>query len=153
MGILVLGGCETTQTGANALSSQNIEEVMDDYSDRMLEVSFGEVTIKGPFRFHAGYFHQFSNKVLDNWRRSRESSSIFGTTNITGEITLVVRLMDTGIISSIYVTDRSGPVEMDFHIRRVLRMTSGIPSWDESMREEFGDDLLVQLEFVYRNFF
>ena len=151
MGILVLGGCETTQTGANALSSQNIEEVMDDYSDRMLEVSFGEVTIKGPFRFHAGYFHQFSNKVLDNWRRSRESSSIFGTTNITGEITLVVRLMDTGTIASVYVIDRSGPMDLELQVRRCMRSTSGIPPWDEDMRKKFGDDLLVQLEFVYHD--
>ena len=110
------------------------------------------MTIKGPFRFHAGYFHRFSQKVIDNWKRSRESTSFFGASNMTGEITLVVRLMDTGIISSIYVTERAGSMEMEYQLRHVLRMTSGIPPWDESMREEFGDYILVQLEFVYRNF-
>ena len=151
MGILALGACETTKTGTASSSSTRTRIVPSSLPGEMVEVSYHDVTIKGPFRYHGGYFQDFADSVIDNWERIRDSHRFSNPIYTTGHVTVVVRLMDTGTIASVYVIDRSGPMDLELQVRRCLRSTSGIPSWDEDMRKNFGDDLLVQLKFVYHD--
>ena len=158
MGVLALCGCETTKTGAVSSSSKRTTHVPSSLPGQMIEMTFtdmtySDLTIKGPFRYHADYLQSFADIVIDNWERIKRNhrfSNPYYTTG-TGYVTVVARLMDTGTIASVYVIDRTGPVDLEMQVRRCLRSTSGIPPWDEDMRKKFGDDLLVRLEFEYRN--
>ena len=117
----------------------------------MIEMTYHDVTIKGPFRYHADYLNSFADSVIDNWERILDGHRFSNPNYTTGHVTAVVRLTDKGNIVSVYVTDRSGPMDLELIIRRCLRSTSGIPPWGEDMRKKFGDDMLVQLEFVYHS--
>lgn len=151
MGILAFGGCETTQTGTASSSSKRTIPVPSSLPGQMVEISYHDVTIKGPFRYHIDYIHSFADSIIDNWERTRDRHRFSNPSYTTGHVTVVVRLMDTGSITSVYVIDRSGPMDLELMVRRCMRSTSGIPPWDEGMRKKFGDDLLVQLEFVYHS--
>ena len=151
MGILAFGGCETTQTGTASSSSKRTTPVPSSLPGEMVEVSYHDVTIKGPFRYHGEYLQSFADSIIDNWERIRDGRTFSNPRYTTGHVTVVVRLMDTGTIASVYVIDRSGPMDLELQVRRCMRSTSGIPPWDEDMRKKFGDDLLVQLEFVYHD--
>ena len=151
MGILALGGCETTKSGTASSSSRRTTPVPSSLPGQMIEITYHDVTIKGPFRYHADYLNSFADSVIDNWERIRDGYRFSNPNYTTGHVTAVVRLTDTGNIVSVYVTDRSGPMDLEMQVRRCLRSTSGIPPWDEGMRKKFGDDLLVQLKFVYHS--
>ena len=152
LGILVLGGCETTQTGATSKSSKKTGAASNAYSDQMVQISYYDVTIQGPFRYHAGYLQEFADRVIDNWERVRERHTAFNESYTTGRIIARVRLTHTGNISGVYIIDRSGPTDLEMMVRRTLRSTTEIPSWDESMLRRFGDnDLFVRLIFEYRD--
>jgi len=150
MGVLALCGCETTKTGAVSSSSKRTTPVPSSLPGQMIEMTYSDLTIKGPFRYHADYLHSFADIVIDNWERIQRNHRFSNPNYTTGHVTVVARLMDTGTIASVYVIDRSGPMDLELQVRRCLRSTSGIPPWDEDMRKKFGDDLLVRLEFEYR---
>ncbi len=157
IGILALGGCETTQTGAASKSSKKTGAASNAYPDQMIQITYNDVTIQGPFRYHAGYLQEFADRVIDNWERVWERHTAFKhlkgyESYTTGRITVRVRLTNTGNITRVYIIDRSGPSDLEMMVRRCLRSTSGIPSWDEAMHRRFGDDdLFVRLIFEYRN--
>lgn len=152
IGILALVGCETTQTGAASKSSKKTGVASNAYPDQMIQITYNDVTIQGPFRYHVGYLREFADRVIDNWERIRERHTAFNESYTTGIITARVRLTNTGNITRVYIIDRSGPSDLEMLVRRTLRSTTGIPSWDESMHQRFGDDdLFVHLIFEYRD--
>ena len=151
MGILVLGGCETTQTGAASNSSKKTRSASNPYQDQMVQIDYGDVTIQGPFRYHAYYIHDIADRVIDNWERVRERHTFSNPSYTTGRIIARVRLTNDGDIAGVSIIDRSGPPDLELMVRRCLRSTSGIPPWDESMHKRFGDDdLFVRFIFEYR---
>ena len=151
MGVLALGGCETTKTGAVSSSSKRTTPVPSSLPGQMIEMTYSDLTIKGPFRYHADYLHSFADIVIDNWERVRERHTFSNPGFTTGRIIARVRLTHDGDFANIYIIDRTGPSDLEMIVRRCLRSTSGIPPWDESMHNRFGDDdLLVRLEFEYR---
>ena len=107
MGILALGGCETTKSGTASSSSRRTTPVPSSLPGQMIEITYHDVTIKGPFRYHTDYLNSFADRVIDNWERVRDSHMFCNPTiYTTGNVTAVVLLMDNGSITSVYVTDR-----------------------------------------------
>ncbi len=151
LGILALGGCETTQTGAASKSSKKTRSASNAYPEQMVQIAYGDVTIQGPFRYHAYYIHDIADRVIDNWERVRERHMFSNPSYTTGRIIARVRLTHDGDFANINIIDRTGPSDLEMMVRRCLRSTSGIPPWDESMLNRFGDDdLFVRFIFEYR---
>ncbi len=152
MGILAFGGCETTQTGAGSSTSKKTGAAFNAYPEQMVQIDYGDVTIQGPFRYHAYYIHDIADRVIDNWERVRERHTFSNPGFTTGRIIARVRLTHDGDFANVNIIDRSGPSDLEMMVRRCLRSTSGIPPWDESMRKRFGDDdLFVRFIFEYRD--
>ena len=151
LGILALGGCETTQTGAASKSSKNTRSASNAFPEQMVQIDYGDVTIQGPFRYHAYYIHDIAYSVIDNWERVRERHTFSNPGFTTGRIIARVRLTHDGDFANINIIDRTGPSDLEMMVRRCLRSTSEIPPWDESMHQRFGDDdLFVRFIFEYR---
>ncbi len=151
LGILALGGCETTQTGAASKSSKKTGSAFNPYPEQMVQIDYGDVTIQGPFRYHAYYIHDIADRVIDNWERVRERHTFSNPGYTTGRIIARVRMTHDGDFANINIIDRTGPSDLEMMVRRCLRSTSGIPPWDESMHKRFGDDdLFVRFIFEYR---